>query len=251
MKKTTILSLFTLVLSSMALAGCGEYYVDDGNNIPPFVDPDDNGDINDSNGGDKNPSPVLTFQDFKENIQNSKPTKVQSYVSYYVPEVNVVLNFNSILKIEYSPLIEAEYIYTYQKLNPIGTSDQMISSYSGVCYSKGNMFGEFNGTTIDWNVNIESQISLLNFNFVESAFNKVPTINGNVLKSDSVNTNVLFKGNGDLDMVYDASFEIGLDKSFENVAFTTINYRDANTNARVSLNTNYYYNYYDVVIPEE
>ena len=113
------------------------------------------------------------------------------------------------------------------------------------------MFGEFNGKDINWNVNLESQISLLNLNFVESAFKNTPKIEGSVLKSDAINTNVLFKGNSDLSMIYDASLEIGLGKSFEDVAFTTINYRDSNTNARVSLNTNYYYNYYDVVIPEE
>ena len=249
MKNKNLICLMALSLSSLCMISCKQYSVDDGSNIPPQDDPNIDDNQNDANGnGGGKPAPVLDFNAFRENILDSKPTKVQSYVSYYAQDFDVVLNYTSLLKIEYAPLIEAEYIYSYQKLNPAG-SDQMISTYSGVCYSKGNMFGEFNGETIDWNINVESPIALLNFNFVKDAFTSYD-IEGGIFRSSDVNLDKLFGDSIDSSSMLPTKLEVGLGKSYENILYTTLEYRDTNTNAKVSLNSNYYYDYIDVVVPE-
>lgn len=102
-------------------------------------------------------------------MDNSNPTKTINNTQYYYESMDVVLNFNSILLVDYSNIVTSLYSYSYQKLNELGSgSSEMITTISGTYYGKGNSIGESINGQIVWNNEIDGIITLLNFNLEET-----------------------------------------------------------------------------------
>ena len=125
--------------------------------------------------GPKEPEIVYSKEDYFEQIKNSieesSPTKVVTTINYYIPKYDVSLFFSSTLVIDYSKEVSTKYSYSYQKLNEISSGfDEMISTFSGTLYTKGSNIGEATNNGIKWNDVIEGSVSIFNFNFDMSLF---------------------------------------------------------------------------------
>lgn len=180
-----------------------------------------------------------TFADFEDAIDSSKPTKITTIVSYYLPSDKITLNFQSTMTIEYGSEVKAVYQYSYDKLNPIG-SKEFMSTISGTAYYSGDLVGLQNGDSIKWTTNVEGSTSFLLINFVKSYFSSFDidenNFSGNVYDSK---VSLFFSKNYG---ITNLNVDLVANKDFDNISRMNLVYTSRD-GAEVHSNCRYSYNY--------
>ena len=198
-------------------------------------------------------SSVATLEErvyaFSENVFSSMPTKVKTVYSY--EGVNgVKLSAESTLEIMYGDEVYGHYTLSKEKLNEIGSSDELISIEKFEAYIKGDSYYDVSQSISHWeSTGEENGLAVINFDmsfdfFVTSSivinnsifFGKVKTgREDNFLKTD----NATIK-NIAVDIFLNSS------KSVSSLEVTC----SSKNNAKVTIDSNFTYDEVSFVIPE-
>lgn len=180
----------------------------------------------------------LELNNFKNSINNSKPTLVISTMTYYLSEYDIILNYSSTLQISYSNNIKAIYSYSYQYLNDISSdSTDLISTATGKYYISGLTIGEMINDKINWISETEGSISFLNIDLNKDNLNNLD-IEDKTLTANVENNKISSFFNQNYD-ISNYSFKISLNN--DNLVQSFSSKHSSSKNAIVSINCNFSY----------